>query len=62
MARALSVDPRRAGATPLFLPPCAPEFAPIEHAFAALKVLLRRATARTRDGANDVAAAGHEPE
>ena len=37
----------RAGATLLYLPPYAPDFNPIEKAFARLKALLRKAAART---------------
>ena len=36
-----------AGATLRFLPPYSPNFNPIENAFAKLKVLLRKAAART---------------
>ena len=36
-----------AGARLLFLPPCSPDFNPIENAFAKLKALLRTAAART---------------
>ena len=35
------------GATVCFLPPCSPDFNPVEKAFAKLKALLRRAAART---------------
>ena len=38
-----------AGARLLFLPPCSPDFNPIEFAFSKLKSLLRAAAARTRD-------------
>jgi transposase len=38
-----------AGAELRFLPPYSPDFNPIEHAFAKLKALLRKAAARTRD-------------
>ena len=37
----------RAGATLVFLPPCSPDFNPIEQAFAKIKALLRKAAART---------------
>ncbi|SCW76111.1 Transposase [Rhizobium mongolense subsp. loessense] len=37
------------GAQILFLPPCSPDFNPIEMAFSKLKALLRRAAARTID-------------
>jgi transposase len=36
-----------AGATLLYLPPYSPDFNPIEHAFAKLKALLRKAACRT---------------
>jgi hypothetical protein len=36
-----------AGAALRFLPPCSPDFNPIENAFAKLKALLRRAAERT---------------
>jgi transposase len=36
------------GASLLFLPPYSPDFNPIEHAFAKLKALLRKAAERTR--------------
>ena len=39
-----------AGATLLFLPPCSPDFNPIENAFAKLKALLRKAAERTVAG------------
>jgi transposase len=39
----------RRGASVLYLPPYSPDFNPIEHAFAKLKALLRKAAARTRD-------------
>jgi transposase len=45
-----------AGATRLFLPPYSPEFNPIEQAFAKLKALLRKASARTRDALWDAIA------
>lgn len=38
-----------AGATLLYLPPYSPDLNPIEHAFAKLKALLRKAAARTLD-------------
>jgi transposase len=38
-----------AGASLLFLPPCSPDFNPIEQAFAKLKAMLRKAAARTTD-------------
>jgi len=38
-----------AGAELRFLPPYSPDFNPIEHAFAKLKALLRKAATRTRD-------------
>jgi len=38
-----------AGARLLFLPPCSPDFNPVEFVFAKLKSLLRAAAARTRD-------------
>lgn len=34
----------------LFLPPCSPDFNPIENAFAKLKALLRKAAERTVEG------------
>lgn len=36
-----------AGATPRYLPPCSPDYNPIEQVFAKLKTLLRKAQART---------------
>jgi transposase len=36
-----------AGASLIYLPPCSPDFNPIENAFAKLKALLRAAAART---------------
>ena len=36
-----------AGANLLYLPPCSPDFNPIENAFAKLKALLRTAAARS---------------
>ena len=39
-----------AGAHPLFLPPCSPDFNPIELAFSKLKAKLRKAAERTVDG------------
>ena len=39
-----------AGASLLYLPPCRPDFNPIENAFAKLKALLRKAAERTVDG------------
>ena len=39
-----------AGAELRFLPPCSPDFNPIENAFSKLKALLRKAAERTRDG------------
>lgn len=47
---AVRVAIERAGATLLFLPPCSPDFNPIENAFAKLKALLRRAAERAIDG------------
>ena len=38
------------GARLLFLPPYSPDFNPIEHAFAKLKALLRKAAERTVEG------------
>jgi transposase len=38
-----------AGASLLYLPPYSPDFNPIEHAFAKLKAMLRKAAARTID-------------
>lgn len=38
-----------AGASVLYLPPCSPDFNPIEKAFAKLKALLGKAEARTRE-------------
>jgi transposase len=38
------------GATLLYLPPYSPDLNPIENAFAKLKVLLRKAAARSVDG------------
>ncbi len=40
---------RAAGESLLYLPPYSPDLNPIEQAFAKLKVLLRRAAARTKD-------------
>jgi transposase len=40
---------RAAGASVLYLPSYSPEFNPIEHLFAKLKELLRKAAARTRE-------------
>jgi transposase len=37
------------GALIYYLPPCSPEFNPIERAFSQLKALLRKAAARTID-------------
>lgn len=46
-----------AGATMMFLPPCSPDFNPIEQAFARLKALLCKAAARTVDALkSDIAA------
>jgi transposase len=39
------------GARLLYLPPCSPDFNPIEQAFAKLKALLRKAAARTLEAA-----------
>ena len=39
-----------AGAELRFLPPCSPDFNPIENAFAKLKALLRKAAERTVEG------------
>lgn len=39
-----------AGAELMFLPPCSPDFNPIENAFAKLKALLRKAAERTVEG------------
>ena len=39
-----------AGARLLFLPPCSPDFNPIEQVFAKLKTLLRKAAARSVEG------------
>lgn len=47
---------RRAGATPVFLPPYSPELNPIELAWSKLKKLLRDAKARTRDALDDTIA------
>ena len=38
-----------AGATLRYLPPCSPDFNPIENAFSKFKALLRKAAARTID-------------
>lgn len=38
-----------AGASLRFLPPCSPDFNPIENAFAKLEAPLRKVAARTRD-------------
>ena len=38
-----------AGASLLYLPPYSPDFNPVEHAFAKLKAMLRKAAARTVD-------------
>jgi transposase len=64
-----------AGATLRFLPPCSPDFNPIENAFSKLKALLRKAATRTIDTlwnaipqfspqecASYFTAAGYEPE
>ncbi|WP_043839732.1 transposase, partial [Muricoccus aerilatus] len=40
---------RATGASLLYLPPYSPDLNPIEQAFAKLKALLRKATARTRE-------------
>lgn len=40
----------KTGATLLYLPPYSPDFNPIEQAFAKLKALLRKASARSVDG------------
>jgi transposase len=40
---------RATGASLLYLPPYSPDLNPIEHAFAKLKALLRKAAARTRE-------------
>lgn len=40
----------KVGAQLMFLPPCSPDFNPIEIAFSKLKALLRKAAARTVDG------------
>jgi transposase len=45
-----------AGAELRFLPPYSPDFNPIEHAFAKLKALLRKAAARTRNALWDAVA------
>ena len=45
-----------AGATLLYLPPCGPDFNPIEMAFSKLKALLRKAAARTVDDLSDAIA------
>ncbi len=37
------------GAELRFLPPCSPDFNPIEQAFAKLKALMRKAAARTKE-------------
>lgn len=47
---------RRAGATPVFLPPYSPELNPIELAWSKLKKLLRDAKARTREALDDAIA------
>jgi len=47
---------RAAGAHVLFLPPNSPELNPIEHAFAKLKALLRKARARTPEAITDALA------
>lgn len=39
-----------AGAELLFLPPCSPDFNPIENAFAKMKALLRKAAERSVEG------------
>jgi transposase len=39
-----------AGASLFYLPPCSPDFNPIENAFSKLKALLRKAAGRTVDG------------
>lgn len=48
---------RAAGAHVLFLPPYSPDLNPIEHAFAKLKALLRKARARTPEAITDAVAA-----
>jgi transposase len=45
-----------AGCTLLFLPAYSPDFAPIEHAFAKIKALLRRAGARTKEALEEAIA------
>ena len=40
---------KAAGAELRFLPPCSPDFNPIENAFSKLKALLRKAAARATD-------------
>jgi transposase len=40
---------KRAGATPLYLPPYNPTFNPIEMAFSKLKTMLGKAAVRTKD-------------
>lgn len=47
---------RRAGATPVFLPPYTPELNPIELAWSKLKQLLRDAKARTREALDEAIA------
>lgn len=47
---------RRAGATPVFLPPYSPELNPIELAWSKLKQLLRDAKARTREALDEAIA------
>ena len=46
----LAAQIEAAGAELLFLPPCSPDFNPIENAFAKFKVLLRKAAERTVAG------------
>jgi len=40
---------RATGASPLYLPPCSPDFNPIEKFFSKLKALLRKAAKRSID-------------
>lgn len=47
---------RRAGATPVFLPPYSPELNPIKLAWSKLKGLLRDAKARTREALDEAIA------
>jgi transposase len=51
---------RRAGATPIFLPPYSPELNPIELAWSKLKSLLKDAKARTQEALDQAIASALE--